>query len=260
MSFISGTLNKLALWAHVLHRDIYSYYKVRRLIQSNSGHFSPLERLFFLEFYPLLRDKDIVFYDIGAAQGTVSSCLAKLKNVSIIHAFEPNPKLYRQLVFSTSQSPKIFCHNVALGSFDGVTSINISKKSHSSSILPIAPLHTDEFPGSEVTEQADINIFKLDSYVQQQQLPMPNLIKIDVQGYELNVLNGAVNTIRHAKYCILEMSFQELYFNCPLFEDIYQYMIELGFRLVGVSSPLRGKTYDQLQVDGYFENQFLIKV
>jgi FkbM family methyltransferase len=252
-------IHKFALYLHILHRDIYSRYKVNSLDTSPEKMLTSLERTFYLELYPFLREKNTIFYDIGAAQGTVSSCLAKLPNISEVYAFEPNPELYQKLLLNVGEDSKIFCHNVALGSVDGSISLNISDRSHSSSILPIASLHVDQFPGSDFRKKVDVQIFRLDNYVSQKQLPMPNLIKIDVQGYELNILNGAVDTIRHAKYCILEMSFQELYLNAPLFEDVYRYMIDMGFKLVGVSAPLRGKTYDQLQVDGYFENQFPLK-
>jgi hypothetical protein len=118
----------------------------------------------------------------------------------------------------------------------------------------MANLHTDQFSDTEITHQQEINVVRLDDFIYQHQLPQPDLIKIDVQGFEKNVIEGGYETLKKAKYCVLEMSFKPLYEGSPLFDDIYRLMTDLGFSLIGFSSPLIGKSGDYLQVDGIFEN------
>jgi FkbM family methyltransferase len=243
-----------ALWLHQMHSDIYSSYKIKQYGLKPSLPLTAKERDFYLKFRPALQGKNLVVYDIGAAKGYVSQCLAKLNNVLKVYAFEPIPDVFDHLKAQVKDIPKIYCYNVALGDFSGPSVINISKKSDSSSLLSMANLHTDQFSDTEITHQQEINVVRLDDFIYQHQLPQPDLIKIDVQGFEKNVIEGGYETLKKAKYCVLEMSFKPLYEGSPLFDDIYRLMTDLGFSLIGFSSPLIGKSGDYLQVDGIFEN------
>jgi FkbM family methyltransferase len=248
-------LSNSALWLHILHRDAYSAYKIYRSGLITDFPLTSLERLFYLQLQPLLRDKSLVIYDIGAAKGIVSSCLAKLPNVISIESFEPIPEVYNSLIIEMQRYSNVRCHNVALGNSEGLLPMYINSKSDSSSLLKIENLHNKEFPGTDIQSQINIPVVRLDEYVKQYKLPLPNIVKIDVQGYEMNVLEGGIDTISQSKYCVLEMSFKPLYQGSPLFDDIYVVMRKLGFQLIGVTSPLKGESETQLQVDGFFENK-----
>jgi FkbM family methyltransferase len=251
---MKNLISEFALWLHVQHRDLYSYYKVRMSNQSFDQPLDAIERLFYLELQSLLKNEPLVIYDIGAAEGILSSALAKLANSISIQAFEPIPDVYQKLSIKTSRFSKISCHNVALGDAEGKISMYISNKSNSSSLLPMKNLHNNEFPGTGISHKIDVPVVRLDDYVRQNNLLIPNLIKIDVQGYEKNVIEGGLETISKSKYCVVEMSFKSLYEGSPLFDDIYNILKNLGFKIIGVSHPLKGHSSDQLQVDGYFEN------
>lgn len=79
------------------------------------------------------------------------------------------------------------------------------------------------------------------------------LVKIDVQGYEDRVIRGGQRVISRAKVLIVETSFQTLYDGQPLFEDIYDTLLKMGFRYIGalwqLRSPLNGSI---LQADSIF--------
>lgn len=253
---INDLFRQSALWLHAQHAKAYSYYKVRESGLSAEVHLNATERDFFCKLKPSLQGNSLVVYDIGAATGIVSSCLAKLPNVVSVQAFEPIPEVYENLVEKMRSLPKVHCHNVALGNTEGSSTMYISNKTDCSSLLPMAKLHKEQLPVNvDITHQIQVLQVRLDDYVQQHQLPSPHLVKIDVQGYEQKIIEGAIKTICQAKYCVLEMSFQPLYENSPLFDDIYRLMREIGFKLVGLTSPLTGKSGLQLQVDGIFENQ-----
>lgn len=255
-SQFSNLAKKTALWLHAQHAKAYSYYKVQESKIITNAPLTATERDFYLKLRLGLQGNNLTVYDIGAAKGIVSSCLAKLPNVSQIHAFEPIPKIYAQLEANMQLVPKVNCHNVALGNTSGLSTMYISNKTDSSSLLPMAELHKTQMPiNLDITHQIQVPVVRLDDYVKQQKLSKPYLIKIDVQGYEKNIIEGGINTISQAKHCILEMSFHSLYEGSPLFDDIYRLMRSLNFNLIGLSSPLLGKSGIQLQVDGIFENQ-----
>ncbi|MGD1911146.1 MAG: FkbM family methyltransferase [Rivularia sp. (in: cyanobacteria)] len=252
---MNALLSKSALWLHKQHSKAYSYYKIRK---SNISTKTPLtwqERNFYLKLQPGLQEQNLVIYDIGAAKGVVSCLLAKLSNVASVQAFEPIPDVYKELRHNTRSSRKVNCHNVALGDTPGLVTMQVNKRTDTSSLLPIRQLHQAENPGREVHKEIQVTVVPLDEYVKQNNLPVPSLIKIDVQGFEKNVILGGVNTICQAKYCVLEMSLHPVHVGSPLFDDIYRLMCDLGFQLTGLSSPLTDKSGIQLQVDGFFENQ-----
>jgi FkbM family methyltransferase len=254
-------LEKIALWLHAQHSQAYSFYKVRQSGILLELPLNSSERDFYLRLQQTLKGNSLVIYDIGAADGVVSSCLAKIKNVQTIHAFEPIPTAYDELITRMQKFPKVKTHNIALGDKEGEFEMHISSNSDSSSLLPLANLHKEQRPQVplDITHKIIVPVFKLDDYVKQHQLAIPNLIKMDVQGYEKNVIEGGVNTISQAEYCIMEMSFVQLYENSPLFDDIYRLMYNLGFKLIGLDNPLKGSTGVHLQVDGIFQNQKLSK-
>lgn len=72
----------------------------------------------------------------------------------------------------------------------------------------------------------------------------PDFIKIDTQGYELEILKGAENTMQHAQFILLEVSLIDIYKNCPLVADIISFMQTKNFVLYDICSLMR-RPYDK---------------
>lgn len=72
----------------------------------------------------------------------------------------------------------------------------------------------------------------LDTVVKQKGFPLPDLIKMDVQGAEMDILKGAENTLKHCKDLILELQHVEYNTGAPLRDTVIAYVQSLGFRLV----------------------------
>lgn len=246
---------KLATQVNSLYKSVYTYHQVGRTGLIPPNILSPLERYYFLELMPVLVGDNLVIYDIGAAEGSVSSCLAKLPNVANVHAFEPLPDFFEKLKINTQSYTKVACHNLALGNAEGSFPIFVTSLPHSSSLLPAADYLKSQIPDIAIKQTIDIPVTRLDTYVEKHQLPKPDVIKMDVQGFEKKVIEGGVNTLRSSKYCFIEMSFQQLYDEAPLFDEIYRLMYNLGFGIIGVSNPLISPSGTPLQVDGIFENK-----
>lgn len=248
-------MRKIALWAHLWHNRVYTWWKLREIGVHTMNPLTYSERRFFLSLRQCLKGDHLIVYDIGASVGVFSGCLAKLPNVEAVHAFEPIPAVFEKLTERMRPYPKVQCHNVALGNDTSSLVMHISKSSDSSSLLPMAELHQVEFPNMGISEQIEVKVIRLDEYVRQLNLPQPDVVKIDVQGYEDRVIRGGEITIRQARYCVLEMSLQPLYEGSPLFDDMYRQMRQMGFRLTGFAGDLMGRSGQQLQVDGIFVNE-----
>jgi FkbM family methyltransferase len=233
-----------------------TFWKIREHNVQLRASLNLAERLFYLQFRQALVGNDLVVYDIGAADGVFSSCLAKLANVQAVHAFEPISSAFAELSARMQAHTQVTCHNVAVGDINGQTKIWV-REGHrdSSSLLKMQELHKEEFPGLYAEYPECVTVVRLDDYVREKRLPPPDVVKIDVQGYEDRVLHGGHDTIGKADYCILEISFLSLYNCSPLFDDIYGQMRALGFRLVGVTGEAFGQSGRQLQVDGIFQHE-----
>lgn len=68
---------------------------------------------------------------------------------------------------------------------------------------------------------------------------MPDFIKIDTQGYELEILKGGENTLANAAFVLLEVSFLDIYLNCPLAADVISYMNARGFVIYDICTLMK---------------------
>ena len=124
-------------------------------------------------------------------------------------------------------------HNIGLGKEDSEMEIFKSNHDPSSSLLPMTDLHKSAFPFATRNEVTKVKIRRLDDLMKTKTLKPGLMIKVDVQGYEQNVIRGGLETFKKANILLLELSFQELYQGQPLFEDIYDMIRPLGFEFYG---------------------------
>ena len=93
----------------------------------------------------------------------------------------------------------------------------------------------------------------LDDYANTIRLLSKVLLKIDVQGYEVEVLQGGRRLLKHVDYVLVEVSYAHLYKHQATFEDVYSLLRQSGFSYTGnwgqLSSPVDGAI---LQGDALF--------
>lgn len=93
-------------------------------------------------------------------------------------------------------------------------------------------------------ERVNISVRRLDDLVCEGRLTPPDLIKADVQGYELEVLKGAEECLQSCKLLLLEVSFRRIYDNCPLAHEVIAYVGQRGYRLFDICTYSQ-RPYDQ---------------
>jgi FkbM family methyltransferase len=195
-------------------------------------------------------------FDIGANIGSYSIKMRELGYRNKIISFEPLKSAFEELKNASFKDNNWIVNNYAIGNKDINGVINVAGNSYSSSILNMLPMHLNSAPKSKYIAQEEIEIKKLDSifnsFCNKEDRVM---IKIDTQGYEKNVIDGANETLSNIKIIQLEMSLVPLYENEMLFIDMINFLDKKGFRLFsledgdGFSDPTTGQL---LQIDGIF--------
>jgi FkbM family methyltransferase len=199
------------------------------------GHIDSLELLELLKPSP-----PGTIYDIGANIGTWT-CLAKsLFPAARVEAFEPLAMHFDGFRRWTAPWPgDIHLHGCALGQTEGSATMHVMDFSDASSLLPATAGCLSEFKIKPAAEQT-VPVIPLDVLVSREKIPRPDLLKLDVQGYELEVLRGAETCLRHARAVLCEVSFQEFYTGQPLFPEVLAFLETRGFALhaLGACTPL----------------------
>ena len=150
-------------------------------------------------------------YDIGAHTGQYAAAIADARSVRKVIAFEPIPESYHQLVARTRDSEKIEAVHVALGIEPGQSKFFRNEFAASSSLLPMHARLIEQFPHATRADQITVEVETLDRVVKDLSLDMPDIIKLDVQGYEDRVIAGGQATFGVARWCLVELSLVELY-------------------------------------------------
>ncbi len=186
--------------------------------------------------------------DIGANIGRFSITANAVFPTVAIEAFEPLPACFQTAAHALKSCPNVRLHNMALGDKDDEIEMFANDFSPSSSILPMADAHKEAFPFTQHGKKVPIKVRRLDDVAGALNLEGPIFVKIDVQGFERQVLAGGTETIGNASVVLLELSFEELYEGQPLFDELFDTMRSLGFKFRGtmaqMSHPKDGRTLD----------------
>lgn len=204
-------------------------------------------RLYAMGFRP----KTIL--DIGANRGMFTRCVHYVFPNAAIHAFEPLKDCYEDLCILKNKIYKLECYNIALADQNGESSILRSNYDYSSSLLEMDELHKQAFPYTDGGHLEKIKTRTLDNIFSVKRIQRPLLMKIDVQGYEKYVFAGAAETLKQTDYILCEMSFRHLYKGQAIFNEVYNQIINAGFRFLGhMDELLHPQTTEVLQIDGLF--------
>ena len=229
-------------------------YRRKRKLKNTPGEKLKLKYLDSLELLELIKSKDVLtIYDIGANIGTWSLLAYSFFPNAGIYAFEPLNEHIIKYKSTTSRIKNINLLQCCLGNHNDQFPINVSSFSDSSSLLEATSLEFEEY-GIKKIRQENVEVLKAETLISKKIIKIPQLIKIDVQGYELEVLKGFGEYISDVKFIICEVCFKEYYKSQPLFLDISNYLNEYGFSIhsFGLNTTL-GKELGQIDV--LFQNR-----
>jgi FkbM family methyltransferase len=196
--------------------------------------------------------------DIGAAGGETARMFASAFPSASIFAFEPIKTTFEKLQSNTKDVGNISIHNIALGSVKKESSINITGRVTSSSIFPTSPNeYFDKAEPFKITSTEQIRIDRLDEVVNSG--AQVDLIKMDVQGFELEVLQGGVDTLTRTAFLLLEMQNHQIYQGAPKYYEVDEFLRNHGFELFDIIPSIRVdmqvKEFDAIYINKSLTNK-----
>jgi FkbM family methyltransferase len=201
----------------------------------------------------LLQENINLILDVGANVGQFVYKIRAAGYGGRIVSFEPQAAAHAELCISAARDQNwTVADRTALGAEVGILTLNKSANSVSSSILPMLASHSNAEPqaGYDGTEQVRVN--RLDDLYTLAPADRA-LLKIDVQGYEKPVLDGAKKLLSNCCAMIIEMSFIPLYEGQILAKQLWERLEAEGFEVWAFEPAFRDqKTGRMLQVDGLF--------
>ena len=197
-----------------------------------------------------------IVFDIGANVGQFAIDLYSYGFKGHIFSFEPVEDAYKYLVKNSQRYSNWSTVNLALGSEPGMSIINVSANDYlSSSILLMKELHLVEFPKSHQIKTQTTSLSTVDLEILKLGIEKDiTLLKIDVQGYELEVLKGAVVALSLTRYCLIEVSLISLYQGESTFADLIEFLKLHNHKVVDIFKGVKSKNGDLLQVDILTQN------
>jgi FkbM family methyltransferase len=176
-------------------------------------------------------------FDVGAHVGQSAALFSDTFLGARIHSFEPDPVSFGELRRLADSYPRIIAVNAAAGDRPGEQTFFVNKFSMTNSLLRPAE-GADRFlvvqDGLNLRTETKTRVITLDCYCSENNVDQIDFLKLDTQGYEIRVLEGARRLLeRQAVPLIyLEVSFVPLYEDQPLFPQVYQYLYDRHYRMV----------------------------
>ncbi len=202
-----------------------------------------------------------VVFDIGANEGQFAREIREYGFTGKIISFEPLSSARKKLLKFAMCDVYWHVHNQsAIGDQDGEIELFISGNSVSSSVLPMLKSHSSAAFGSAYIDAERVPIAKIDTIAAQYLTPSTNLfVKIDTQGFEWQVLDGATETLKQAHGVLCELSLLPLYDGQRLWLDIVDRLDQQGFMVWAVQQGFTDpRTGQSLQMDGIFLRKSIV--
>lgn len=192
--------------------------------------------------------------DVGANRGQFALVARHTFPSARIIAFEPleGPGRVFERVFKEDESVQL--RWVAIGAEAEQVEMHISARDDSSSILPIGTEQSRVFPGTEEVGTTIIEVRRLGDQCSSDDIVSPALLKLDVQGFELEALRGCESLLSYFSWVYCECSFVSLYEGQALADEVIAWLRHRQFQLVGVYNMSYDRRGMAVQADFLFAN------
>ena len=198
------------------------------------SHYIRLLRWRDEEFHPQ------VIYDIGAHHGVWSQMAHSIFETQKVILFEPQQAFREKIMSRKPDSASWELVSSALGDKDETQWMHLTENSAASSLL--APTGSSDVPaswGTKPVRREEVKVATLDRLAAENKWPLPDLVKIDVQGFERAVIAGGRKTLALAQRVVIEVSLQTIYSGQALMPEVAHELAGLGFEIDDITEGCR---------------------
>jgi len=232
----------------------------RKLISKFSKYSLIYENAFDLQKILNFHEIDIIF-DVGASWGGYAKSLRRFGFKDKIISFEPVNASYEKLLKNSFKDSSWHVHKKIIITNKNIKKqkINVSKDFDNSSLLNLTKLHSENHVEAKYSHQEEVECDSLDNLVSNYLKDEKNLmLKVDVQGTEMDVLKSAINNIKKFKLVQIELSLHKMYEQQVLWKEIIAFMNDCNFDIWTIYPGYKKKSIGQLyQFDVIFYNKQL---
>ena len=232
----------------------------RKLINKFSKYSIIYENAFDLQKILNFHNIDIIF-DVGASWGGYAKSLRRFGFKNRIISFEPVNASHEKLLKNSFNDSSWHVHKKIIVTNKNIKkqTINVTKDFDNSSLLNPTKLHYENHANAKLSHQEEIESDSLDNLVSHYLKDEKNLmVKVDVQGTEIDVLKSLNNNIKKFKLVQIELSLHEMYEQQVLWKEIVGFMNDYNFDIWTIYPGYKKKSIGQLyQFDVIFYNKQL---
>lgn len=195
---------------------------------------------------------DCVF-DVGANKGQFAEMLREIGFDGHIVSFEPNQELYQRLVAASAGDARWSVRSDALGDVEDTAVLHVSEADDLASVLTISDYAKASFgAAADVVRSESVSVRRLDGLYEglRQEIGFSHpFLKMDTQGYDLQVLRGAEGCRAGLAGLMTEMSLQPLYVGMPSMAESLAAVREAGFDVTGLYPVVSDGSRRLIEVD-----------
>jgi len=196
----------------------------------------------------LLNDRPVeTVFDVGAYNGSSAARYRKLFPAAKVYAFEPFEASYNELAaVAASSGGMILPFRAAVGAKSGTANLHVNESAQTNSILANDPGQKRIFdiPEMRPVSQSPVDVVTLDGFCDEHAISRIDLLKMDIQGFELQALRGGQRLLerRAIRLIFCEVNFAPLYDGQAFYHDVAAYLAGFGYELYGLYSMYRVHT------------------
>jgi FkbM family methyltransferase len=212
------------------------YKIIRKLVRKIGFDIIPLElnkvgEYPYYDMSKFISSQTPMLFDVGANYGQTIDDFREVFKNGIINSFEPSPITFDGLKKNTYNMKNVFIWNCGIGSSTKPMILNENTHRNMSSFLEMG----DEGWGI-VNDKTTVSVTTIDEFCKEHKIEKIDVLKIDTQGFELEVLKGARTSMLENRIGLLyfEVTFIDMYKGLPSFGELYDFAIDHGFELISI--------------------------
>lgn len=232
-----------------LSRFVFRKNLFRRIKMRLDSHKRKATKDEFKDMHFILKHHNVqTIIDAGANIGFITFLFRKLFPSATVYSFEPNPRVHERLCSSYAHDSKVIPFQMGIAEAKGTLSFNVNVNSGVSSFLRPTAYHRLHHARNQSLAPITVETVSIDDFAIEKGLESIDILKLDIEGYELNALRGASRMLDDQRIMLIysEVHVVPSYHKQPLLHDLISFLHEKRYYLYNLydwgETPIRQAT------------------